>query len=538
MTPTDKSLVREMIRQALDADARDVTARIDSIDRRLVVLEKAASPPAPAPTPSPTLRDDPPLTWRIGPGATVRWGGRTWTILPSGQLAEAGRVTSLTVKTGGVVGVGITAAGDLQHESGGRLWRYSGTANWIDRGPSQPFVPAAPAAVPPASTPPASGGYVAIDPPAKARQVIRSASDAAVTVPRDFVGMHLHRWPDLPAYERAAGRRPTPTPTYRYGARRTWDYAEATAWCAIAGRSGTERNWSMLDEMIAAETSEGRSIMMTINGTPQALSSNPNGPGKYGGWPGSNYAPKDGAAFEALRRFVAELLARYGSKIAYWDGNNEPDPDNPIPAKDNFWIGSRAPQHAEWFRMQRLAIPRGRGMLIGPSQVFWSLRPGQVHDYALSVLTARDLVGTRLIDHLDGYGWHYYSDPNADPIDYWHAITAIRATLAAAGAPPDFPIFDTEHGKIDDRTADPNSFARRIQRDCAIAAGAGLRGIYLYSGDGPNLDNPSAGGPMGPAIDRVHADLPGLTIRQAAILADGTVWLRGMRDGKVAEVRY
>ena len=529
---------------SLADDLIALALRVTAIEQRLgsPTPTPAPTPPAPtpvpptptpAPTPAPVLvylpgTDDADGTWRTGSNVAVRWGGILWRIV-GGSITRAGRETADVSLTANVIALGIEGQ-VLEHRSAdGKRWRYTGTAHWQ-------LVTAAPPATTPSAPSPVA--YKPGTPPAKVRQWLLEPSDRGVAVPRDFVGMHLHRYPNLPAYERRAGLKATPRPTYGYGSRRTWDYAEATAWCAIAGTSGTARDWAMLDEMIEAEVAAGHSVMMTINGTPRDLSSNPTGPGKFGGWPGCNYAPRDAAGFDALRRYVADLLARYGSRIAYWDGNNEPDPDNPIPAKDNFWIGPRSPEHAEWHRQIRLGVPRGRGLLIGPSQVFWDLKPGQVHDYALSVLTARDTQGTRLIDHLDGYGWHYYSDPGRDPFAYWQAITAIKATLAAAGAPADFPIFDTEHGKLDDRPADPAAFAVKIQRECAIAAAAGLRGIYLYSGDGPNLDNPSAGGPMGPAVNRVNADLPGLTLREGAILTDGRVWLRGLRDGAVVDLAY
>ena len=501
-------------------------------------LVEALPEVTPAPTPAP-LSDDPDGTWRTGEGsAAVRWKGAAWRIGAGGTILRDDKIAEDTKLTADAVGLGILS-GVLVHETAdGRRWAYTGFADW--RLLSTPVPEPEP---PPA--PPPSGSYQPGTPQTGVRQWIRRATDPAALVPADFVGMHLHNYPSMAQYKLDKGGKPTPKPTYGYGARRLWDYSEASAWRAIdVGYNDSEtterRSWAVLDEVIDTEIRDGHSVMLTINGTPTRLSSQPTGPGKYPAWPGSNYSPKDAAAFDKLRKYIADLVARYGSKIRYIDSNNEPDPDNPIPNKDNFWVGSR-PQHAEWHRQIRLGVPRGPGapLVIGPSQVFWSdLAADQPQDYGLSVLVARDTQGVRLVDHLDGYGFHYYVEPDADPIAYWQAIRCMRSTVRAAGKGDDFPIFDTEHGKLDKHSADPVRFARRIQRDCAIAAGAGLAGIYLYSGDGPNLDNPSAGGPMGPAISQVQVDLPGLEVREAAILADGRVWLRGLRAGVIAEVSY
>lgn len=389
-------------------------------------------------------------------------------------------------------------------------------------------------------------GYTPGTPPVTVRQWIRQADATPVQVPSDFVGMHLHRWPDLPEWEKEYGEVPSPVPPFKYGARRLWNYAEATAWCAVdvgymQDENTEERSWDMLDEVIEVEAAANHKLMITINGTPKVLSGHPERPGAYPGWPGHQYAPKDAAAFDKLRKYVADLVARYGSKLSYIDTNNEPDPENPIPEEKNYWVGTKQ-EHAEWHRMQRLAVPRGDNapLLIGPSMVVWDWEQNKVHEYSLSVLTAKDSEGTRLIDHLDAYGFHYYNWRDADPIEYWQALTAIKATLKAAGK-EDMAMYDTEHGALDGMEWNDESRlqqAAQVLRHSLIAAGMGVKMIAWYSGDGNNLGQPSNGGAVADALTKVYDELTGLEVHEAAILDDGRCRIRGMKNGEVAEFIY
>ncbi len=389
-------------------------------------------------------------------------------------------------------------------------------------------------------------GYKAGTPPGTVRQWVLKADQSPAMVPADFVGMHLHRWPNIAQWEIEYGGEPSPTPPFPYGSRRLWNYADATSWCAVdVGYMQSEdteaRDWTLVDEVIDTEANAGRTLMMTINGTPKMLSSHPERPGAYPGWPGHQYAPKDAASFDKLRKYVADLVERYGSKLTYIDTNNEPDPENPIPEEKNYWVGTKQ-EHAEWHRMQRLAVPRADGApkLIGPSMVVWDWKKETAHPYSLSVLTAEDTKGTRLIDHLDGYGFHYYTRPTADPIEYWEALTAMKATLKAAGK-ENMPMYDTEHGALDGTNwNDESRQAQAIQvlRHSVIAAGMGVKMIAWYSGDGNNLGQPSNGNAVSEALTTVYNDLTGLAVREAAVLQDGRCWIRGLKNGEVVEFIY
>lgn len=388
--------------------------------------------------------------------------------------------------------------------------------------------------------------YAPGTPPGTIRQWIRKADASPVEVPADFVGMHLHRWPNIAEWEIEYGGEPSPTPPFPYGARRLWNYADATAWCAVdvgymQSETNEARNWTLLDEVMNKEATAGRTLMMTINGTPKMLSGHPERPGAYPGWPGHQYAPKDAASYDKLRKYVADLVARYENKLTYIDTNNEPDPENPIPEEKNYWVGTKQ-EHAEWHRVQRLAVPRAEGApkLIGPSMVVWDWQKETVHPYSLSVLEAKDTKGTRLIDHLDGYGFHYYTRPTADPIEYWEALTAMQTTLKAAGK-KDMPMYDTEHGALDGTNWNDESRqaqATQVLRHSVVAAGMGVKMIAWYSGDGNNLGQPSNGGAVSDALTKVYNDLTGLKVYEAAMLDDGRCWIRGMKDGQVAEFVY
>lgn len=389
-------------------------------------------------------------------------------------------------------------------------------------------------------------GYTPGTPPGTVRQWILQSDTTPLVVPPDFVGMHLHRWPNIAAWELDYGGKISPKPPFPYGARRLWDYAEATAWTSVdIGYRSTDstevRNWELLDEVMDVEATANRKIMITINGTPTALSSNPTAPGKFPAWKGHQYAPKDAAAYAKLQKYVADLVGRYGSKLSYIDTNNEPDPENPIPEEDNFWVGTKQ-EHAQWHRMQRLAVPRGPNapLLVGPSIVVWDWEQDKSHAYTLSVITAADFEGTKLIDHLDAFSFHYYARPTTDPFHYWQAITAVKATLAAAGK-PGFPIYDTEHGSVDGTNWNNESRqqqATQLLRHAVIAAASGIKMVAWYSGDGNNLGQPSDGGPVSDALTTVYNDLTDLEVHEAAILEDGRCWIRGIKNEQVEEFIY
>lgn len=102
-------------------------------------------------------------------------------------------------------------------------------------------------------------------------------------------------------------------------------------------------------------------------------------------------------------------------------------------------------------------------------------------------------------------------------------------------------IYDTEHGAIDGVNWDDETIAlqaTKVLRHSIIAAGFGVKMIAWYSGDGNNLGKPSYGGPVADALTKVYNDLTGLKVYEAAVLDDGRCWIRGMKNGAVAEFVY
>ena len=87
------------------------------------------------------VQNDPAGTLREGSGAAVRWQGRSFRIMASGQVTENGVVTAALSKTNGVAALGIPTDGSLVHKSGGRWWKWTGTADWKDLGPTNPVEP-------------------------------------------------------------------------------------------------------------------------------------------------------------------------------------------------------------------------------------------------------------------------------------------------------------------------------------------------------------------------------------------------------------
>src|SRR5690606_13350927 len=82
-----------------------------------------------------------------------------------------------------------------------------------------------------------------------------------VQVPRDYVGIHFHRWPR----RWRMGDVDSPAPTYRYGAVRSLNY-DGVAWRDLQLAPGAY-DFKRLDEWVDTHAARGHTMMFTLYGT-------------------------------------------------------------------------------------------------------------------------------------------------------------------------------------------------------------------------------------------------------------------------------
>ena len=134
--------------------AEQIRAQRADIAALRVLLEQGApvlipDPPAPTPAPEPApsppaaAEDDPPGTYRTGPGASVRRMGAVWAITDGGRITRSGAPATDPDLTADVVMIGIDPDGGIvQRNSLGDVYRFNGSPNWtwLRRDPAVPTI--------------------------------------------------------------------------------------------------------------------------------------------------------------------------------------------------------------------------------------------------------------------------------------------------------------------------------------------------------------------------------------------------------------
>jgi hypothetical protein len=126
--------------------------------------------------------------------------------------------------------------------------------------------------------------------------------------------------------------------------------------------------------------------------------------------------------------------------------------------------------------------------------------------------------------------YHYENDTAATLLD---TIEGVRMTMREIGR-EHWDLYLTEIGAGPQWTRNSPPLAqkiRTIEHWMMVAAAAGVRMIGLYSHETDHLGRPAEHPEVAAAITRMHDALVGRTIRTAAILRDGSVWIR-FADGE------
>ena len=339
-----------------------------------------------------------------------------------------------------------------------------------------------------------------------------------VPVAERFLGMHFHRWPN-------GG---STAPTLRFGTVRSLNYdprdnARGVHWCGIHTRADIF-DWSILDGWVDTHVQAERDLIYTVYGTPTWVSSRPDRPDPYG-LKGGNSRPTD---LGMLDRFVRALVARYNGqgrrRIRYIEAWNEPD----FPS--DYWLDAPTDLAQLTRTVHQAAKAVDPGItVVWPGFVNWidqKEKVPRVHALYRRFAEASDGQGGRGADWGDAIAFHYYATrPDLRQfIDHQDSIVATRAALGLQRK----PILLTEIG-FDGTVGDkiPRDTKRAlIRRWIALSAayGNGFVGLYSYESD-THLADPQRDAMTSSGIDEIGQRLAGRTIRRAAMLVDGSVWI-------------
>jgi len=213
-----------------------------------------------------------------------------------------------------------------------------------------------------------------------------------------------------------------------FGALRLWD--NGTAWSQIEVEQGVF-NWANLDGAIANANSKGLTdILMVLGTTPSWAASEQTDPDTvYPPYPGANTAP---ANFEDWDTWVRTVVTRYQGRITSYQIWNEA-------SYTNFWNGT--PEEMAELTKRAYDIIKE----VDPAALVVAASPavrltGRFDKFFPAYLTAL----AELEWPIDVLAVHTYPSADGDPTSRGVLIDAVKSALAAAGAPAELPLWDTE----------------------------------------------------------------------------------------------
>ena len=346
--------------------------------------------------------------------------------------------------------------------------------------------------------------------------------EGPIVVPRDFVGLHAHRWPADPLT--------SPAPSFAYGAARSHDF-EGAAWCRIQ-LAPNRFDWSALDRWVEAHAAMRHTLVYTLYGTPTWLAGQPETPDRYG-QPGGASAPRDLARVDA---FITALVDRYNGdghrRLHLLETWNEPRFDQ---SGEGFWSGSAA-QLASVGRTANLAAkrvdpglrvlsPGFAGDLSGGLSLTFPALAAAKRSAVYQYLTAPDGHGGEGSHWCDGIAFHTYDVPaQGENAGYLLGTRKLQKMLSMMGI--DLPLFNTETGftpEDDFHHLSAQEQGLRLRRIAAVQAALGVKGLFFYAFDDNLIGNPSQHAEIADAVGDVHKSLAGKTLRQVTLRASGQV---------------
>lgn len=359
-------------------------------------------------------------------------------------------------------------------------------------------------------TPP---GYA--EPPSAVQHWIVRSSDAPVQVPSDFVGMHFNSLPN--------GATPASDPSYGYGTVRSHDWDPAgnggPLWL-----QGEPTQGARITTDIAAWMNyfSSKQRIWTWYGTPSWAASHLNTGGPYN-IPGSNTMP---TSQNAITGYIQHVLDTYQPQcIEIW---NEPEPH---PDYANGWFNGTPQQLATLTTWAVNAIGSRNVKVLAPAMTdFMADNPN-----TLKLTNWASNLSTNTKNNIDGFSWHWYDfdgNPNTTAARY-HLVCQNVRTQVATHFGLSKPLYMTEIGSYtwsENDVIPLQDKANAVARWLLVSAAHGMKTCCLYAHEFIYAGKPAENSLVAQAIDNVNHYIAGRTIRQAAVLADGRVWIE-LSDG-------
>ena len=376
--------------------------------------------------------------------------------------------------------------------------------------------------------------FVVGSPPGAVSRWLVEHTDPAVVVRPDFFGLHVERNTGWPSYQAV------PLPTFDYGLTRSHDHNGATSalevdlqWARIEKSPG-QFDWSGVDAWISDTV--GKTRVFTLFGTPTFYQKYPDEAWRYPYLPGGGSPP---AEMSKVAEFVTQLLNHRPGEIHYIEVWSAPNfyyaPDTSVTRWDsavtsaeggNTPFFSGTPQDlAQMARAIRNVLPSGVFLMAGG----WE---GQQASSTVNSMgrfsLASDGAGGTGRSTVQAFSFHH-AFYNNDPNSLLGAIDGYRERLSEYGYPPTIEFHCSEIGHAEPTPATSLSDAdviRNIKRATYLAAAMRVATVawYRYSSE-TALKAPYTNASVRAGL-AVAAAVAGRTIRQAAVLQNGSVWLR------------
>ena len=363
-------------------------------------------------------------------------------------------------------------------------------------------------------------------------EVARVLDGGSVSVPADFMGLHMHSWPQ--------GRDGVcPTPDVPYKLYRSHDYAPsytngvnwrrlnpAVSDSAAAIYASATQAWQLFDSMLDAHAARGADVIYTFHGTPTwQAAAGPQGPDLYGAIGGAA-PPVD---LGRVATFIGALVQRANGggtrRIRFLQIWNEPNFSGD--QSMGFWWGTAAQLAALARTVYQAAKAADPGITV--------LSPGFNQIASISAfLNASDGAGGFGRQWVEAVAYHPY-DCGVLPTEAGGGlpgvIAGVRAAMAAGGL-GSAPLWHTEqgwhstgdfgasyyHSRSDSGRAD------RIWRALTVASAMGVRAHVLYGWDNElALGRPCDSTNARQALQAFGDDIAGRTLTHCRIFNDGAV---------------
>ena len=466
-----------------------------------------------------------------------------------GQLAIDGLVqtdTSNVVQLGkaaGYVKVHLNTRNEWYGVNAKGQWSLVPTANVTPVGPRIEIKVTAPEisgdkAIWARKYPKASTKYVRGNPPGKILRTLYNHTEDPLWIDPNFAGNHIQT--GVPKWIRDGQPQAAiiPAPTYKYGYSRSLhangnEADDPTFWWQVERVKG-QYYWNDFDAWM--KVAGDHPVIINLYGTPTFYQKYPGERSKWPNWHGLASPPTDGEGMRAYERFARAVIDRYGKKIVGLENWNEP----------NFWgtqsnsrwspsvtnsngapFFSGTPVDLAKMQVATYNATKGTSTLaMSPAFTDEYKSSGSQMEVFLNTETgvgqAKKYVEAACVHH---YDYDVSTDALSNMLGY-------RELLKRVGLNVD--LWNTEIGAevravFNNETAATRA-PKRITYWGFVMAALGFRSAIFYghlnaASRLKHLGDPVGVQPVIQALNLVHS-IGGKSLREAAALVDGRIWLR------------